>query len=200
MIASVEGVVASVGLDSVVLETGGIGYRVFAAPAVVAAARPGARLRLHTYHLVREDAQALYGFRGPDERGFFEQLLAVNGVGPRVALAIVGSRAVADLQLAILQSDEAVLTSVPGVGKKLAGRVILELKEKVAAAGLAAAAARPGGRAAPVGESEVVAALQALGYTGTEAREAAREAAGRTPPDASLEERVKAALRTVLRE
>jgi Holliday junction DNA helicase RuvA len=202
VIASVEGVVAEIGGDSLILEAGGIGYRIFAGPRTLASTRPGERLKLRTFHLVREDAQALYGFRTPDELGFFEQLLAVTGVGPKVALAIVSARAVADLQLAILQSDEAVLTSVSGVGKKLAGRIVLELKEKVAAAGMAAAAAgasaRAGGHPA-VGEGEVVAALQALGYTPAEARDAARATAGQTPPDASLEERVKIALRGLAR-
>ncbi len=83
-------------------------------------ASPGAKHKVFTYHLVREDTQALYGFRAPEERGFFNLLLTVNGVGPKVALAIVGSRPVADLQLAILQRDQAVLTAVSGVGKKLA--------------------------------------------------------------------------------
>jgi len=201
MIASIEGVVAEVGADALVIETGGLGYRVFAGAGTLAGARVGGRLKLRTYHLVREDAQALYGFRTPEELGFFEQLLAVTGVGPKVALAIVSARRVADLQLAILQSDEAVLTSVSGVGKKLAGRVILELKEKVAAAGMAAAAAgsaKPGGGAL-VSEGEVVAALQALGYTPAEARDAARAAAGQASPDASLEERVKTALRGLAR-
>jgi Holliday junction DNA helicase RuvA len=201
VIASVEGVVAEVGADSLIIETGGLGYRVFAGPGTLAAARLGGRLRLRTFHLVREDVQALYGFRTSDELGFFEQLLAVTGVGPKVALAIVSARAVPDLQLAILQADEAVLTSVSGVGKKLAGRVILELKEKVAAAGMAAAASTSGraGEGRPVGESEVVAALQALGYTPMEAREAARAAAGQSAPDASLEDRVKTALRELAR-
>lgn len=202
MIASLEGAVSEVGADSLILEAGGLGYRVFAGPGTLTAARVGARLRLRTYHLVREDAQALYGFRTPEELGFFEQLLAVTGVGPKVALAIVSARPVADLQLAILQSDEAVLTSVSGVGKKLAGRVILELKEKVAAAGMAAAAAagtrRPGERQV-VGEGEVVAALQALGYTPAEARDAVRASAGDSASGASLEERVKAALRSLAR-
>lgn len=201
MIASLEGAVSEVGADSLILEAGGLGYRVFAGPGTLTAARVGARLRLRTYHLVREDAQALYGFRTPEELGFFEQLLAVTGVGPKVALAIVSARPVADLQLAILQSDEAVLTSVSGVGKKLAGRVILELKEKVAAAGMAAAAAgtrRPGERQV-VGEGEVVAALQALGYTPAEARDAVRASAGDSASEASLEERVKAALRSLAR-
>ena len=92
MIASVEGVVGAVAMDSLVIEVGGIGYRVFAAPAIIAAAVPGGRLKLHTYHLVREDQQALYGFRNADEMGFFTLLLTVTGVGPKVALAIVGSR------------------------------------------------------------------------------------------------------------
>jgi Holliday junction DNA helicase RuvA len=201
VIASIEGVVAEVGADSLIVDAGGIGYRVFAGPGTLAAVRPGGRLKLRTYHLVREDAQALYGFRTPDELGFFEQLLAVTGVGPKVALAIVSARPVADLQLAILQSDEAVLTSVSGVGKKLAGRVILELKEKVAAAGMAAAASAGGrtGAGRGVGEGEVIAALQALGYTPTEARDAAGAVAGRAAPDASLEERVKMALRELAR-
>jgi Holliday junction DNA helicase RuvA len=202
VIASVEGVVAEIGADSLILETGGIGYRVFAGPRTLAAARPGGRLKLRTYHLVREDAQSLYGFRTSEELGFFEQLLAVTGVGPKVALAIVSARPVADLQLAILQSDEAVLTSVSGVGKKLAGRVILELKEKVAAAGMAAAAAagsRPAGERPGVREGEVVAALQALGYTPVEARDAVQAVADRSAPDASLEDRVKMALRELAR-
>ena len=138
MIASVEGTVGAIAADSLVIEVGGIGYRVFAAPSVLATATPGGRLKLHTYHLVREDQQALYGFRSSEELGFFNLLLTVTGVGPKVALAIVGSRPTADLQLAIMQQDQAVLVSIPGIGKKLAERIIFELKEKVAAAGVAA--------------------------------------------------------------
>ena len=147
---------------------------------------------------MREDQQTLYGFRTPEERGFFTLLLTVTGVGPKVALAIVGSRPVADLQLAILQRDQAMLVAIPGIGKKLAERVIFELKEKVAAAGIAAGAAASavGGG---VGEGDVVAALQALGYSLGEARLASRAAVAETAPGASLEDRVKAALRTLLR-
>lgn len=196
MIASLDGVVGSVGSDSLVIEVGGIGYRVFAAPAVVAAAEPGKRLKLHTHHLVREDLQALYGFRTTDELGFFGLLLTVTGVGPKVALAILGSRPVAELQLAILAGDEAVLTSISGVGKRLAGRIVLELREKVAAAGSAVAGTASRGSAAGPTESEVVAALQALGYTLGEAREAARSGVA-AAPGATLEDRVKAALRAL---
>jgi Holliday junction DNA helicase RuvA len=189
MIAWLEGTVDAVGTDSLILAVGGIGYRVAVPPAVLSEARPGQRLRLHTYHLVREDQEALYGFPSPDELGFFTLLLTVTGIGPKVALAIVGSRPIADLQLAILQEDVAVLTAIPGVGRKLAERVIFELREKVAAAGTAAGA--------PGGEPEVVAALVALGYSQGEARQAARAAVAMAPAGSPLEERVKAALRVL---
>ena len=198
MIASVEGVVGAIAADSLVIEVGGLGYRVFAAPSILATATPGGRLKLHTYHLVREDQQALYGFRTAEELGFFNLLLTVTGVGPKVALAIVGSRPTADLQLAIMTGDQAVLVAIPGIGKKLAERVIFELKEKVAAAGVAAVGpAAIGGQAS---EGEVVAALQALGYSLGEAREASRAAMADLGVGSTLEERVKAALRTLLRD
>jgi Holliday junction DNA helicase RuvA len=198
MLASVEGVVGAVTLDSLVIEVGGLGYRVFAPPAVLAAAQTGARLKLHTFHLVREDQQALYGFRSVEELGFFNLLLTVNGVGPKVALAIVGSKPTPDLQLAIMAQDQAVLVSIPGIGKKLAERIIFELKEKVTAAGVAVTGTIAG--TVTAGEGEIVAALQALGYSLGEARQASRAALAETGVASSLEERVKAALRSLLRE
>ena len=197
MIASVEGTVGAVAADSLVIEVGGIGYRVYAAPAILASAQPGGGIKLHTYHLVREDQQALYGFRSADELGFFTLLLTVTGVGPKVALAIVGSRATADLQLAILAQDHAVLVAIPGIGRKLAERVIFELKEKVSAAGVSVSGAVRGGE---IGEGEIVAALQALGYSLAEARSASRAALAETGVESGLEERVKAALRSLLRD
>jgi len=195
VIASLEGTVGTVGLDAIVIDVGGIGYRVFTTPALLVSARTGNRLRVHTHHLIAEDRQALFGFATPEELGFFQLLLTVTGVGPKVALAIVGSRPVADLQLAILQQDQAALTGIPGIGKKLAERVVFELKEKVAAAGTAAA-----GGSAVGGETEVIAALQALGYSPFEARQASRLALGDTTIGGTLEDRVKAALRTLLRD
>jgi len=197
VIASVEGTVGAIAADSLVIEVGGIGYRVYVAPAVIASTTAGGKLKLHTFHLVREDQQALFGFRNAEELGFFNLLLTVTGVGPKVALAIVGSRPTADLQLAILQQDQAVLVSIPGIGKKLAERIIFELKEKVSAAGIAA------GTSAAVStgsEGEVVGALQALGYSLGEAREASRLALQDPSVGAGLEDRVKAALRTLLRD
>jgi Holliday junction DNA helicase RuvA len=192
VIASLEGTVASISATGLVIEVNGIGYRVFAGPATLSGLQTGAHVKLHAHHLVREDAQALYGFRNTEELVFFELITTVSGVGPKVGLAIVSSRPVADLELAILQGDTAVLTAVSGVGKKLAGRIVLELKEKVVAAGDAAASS--GG-----GEGEVIAALEALGYTSREGREAARQAVANLGPDSTLEERVKDALQSLRR-
>ena len=196
MIASLDGTVAAIALDSLIVEVGGVGYKVYAAPSVLASAAIGSRLKLFTHHVVREDAQQLFGFRTVEELGFFGLLLTVTGVGPKVALAIAGSRPSAELQLAIMQQDQAVLVSIPGIGKKLAERVIFELKEKVAAAG--AAVISVAGQ--PVAESDVVGALQALGYSMPEAREAARHGLQMAGAGASLEERVKAALRVLARD
>ena len=175
MIASLDGVIAQVSGTDAVLEVGGVGYRVYLGPSTLALISAGQRIKLHTHHLVREDVQALYGFRTTEELAFFELITTVSGVGPKVGLAIVSSRPVPDLQLAILQGDDAVLTAVSGVGKRLAGRIVLELKEKVDAAG--SAASSDGG-----GEAEVVAALEALGYSSREGREAARAAVAKLPP------------------
>jgi holliday junction DNA helicase RuvA len=198
MIASVEGLVGAIAADSLVVEVGGIGYRVFVSPTMIVGAHPGSKIKLHTFHLVRDDLQALYGFRSPEELGFFNLLLSVTGVGPKVALAITGSRPVADLQLAIIEGDQAMLTAIPGIGKRLAERVIFELKEKVAAAGISASV----GALGSAGDNEVVGALQALGYSLGEARDAARAAigSGGAPGVDTLEDRVKAALRTLLRD
>jgi holliday junction DNA helicase RuvA len=190
VIASLEGTVAAVSGTDVVLEVGGIGYRVYAGPSTLAGLTVGARRKLHTHHLVREDVQALYGFASTEELAFFELITTVSGVGPKVGLAIVSSRPVAELQLAILQGDDAVLTAVSGVGKRLAGRIVLELKEKVATAG--GGAVSDGG-----GEAEVMAALEALGYSSREGREAARTAVATLEPGASLEDRVKEALQAL---
>jgi Holliday junction DNA helicase RuvA len=187
VIASLDGAITQVSSTDVVVEVNGVGYRVHLGPATLAGIAAGQRVKLYTHHLVREDMQALYGFRTTEELAFFELITTVSGVGPKVGLAIVSSRPVADLQLAILQGDDAVLTAVSGVGKRLAGRIVLELKEKVDAAGTAATS--DGG-----GEAEVVAALEALGYSSREGREAARAAVAALPPDASLEDRVKEAL------
>ena len=189
MIGSIRGQVAYLGSDYALLEVGGIGYRVNAGPSLLARMRPGTDIRVFTHHLVREDQEALFGFATLDELGFFEQLMTVTQVGPRLALAITSAHPVTRLQLAILNDDLDVFTSVSGVGRKTAQRITLELKEKVHAAGLAAGGGGPA-------DSDVVAALESLGYTAIEARKAAGAVTG---SDGALDTRIKAALQELAR-
>jgi Holliday junction DNA helicase RuvA len=189
MIGSLRGAVTHIGLDYVVLELGGVGYRVYVSPAQLARLRPEREAHFFIHHLVRDDQQALFGFGSGEELAFFELLMTVSGVGPRLALAITAAHPVTKLQLAIVTDDVDVLTSVSGVGRKTAQRIILELKEKIHAAGIAAT---PGGPA----DSDVVAALESLGYTASEARRAAGAVAG---AEGGLDARIKAALQELAR-
>jgi len=189
MIGSIRGKVSHVGGDYALIEIGGIGYRVIAGPSLLARLRAGSEASVYTYHLVREDLQALFGFATLDELGFFELLMTVSQVGPRLALAITSAHPVTRLQLAILNDDLDAFTSVSGVGRKTAQRIVLELKEKVHAAGLAIGGGAPH-------DSDVVAALESLGYTATEARRAAGAVAG---TDRELDSRIKAALQELAR-
>jgi Holliday junction DNA helicase RuvA len=189
MIGSLRGPVTHIGLDHVVIELGGVGYRVVVSPALLGRMRPEREAHFFVHHLVREDQQALFGFGSAEELAFFELLMTVTGVGPRLALAITAAHPVTRLQLAIVTDDVDVLTSVSGVGRKTAQRIILELKEKVHAAGIAA-----GGAAST--DSDVVAALESLGYSAGEARRAAGAVAG---AGGELDARIKAALQELAR-
>lgn len=190
MIGSLRGPVTQIGSDSVLIELGGVGYRVMAGPSLIARLHLGAEAKLWIHHLVREDQQALFGFASPEELAFFELLMTVSGVGPRLALAITAAHQVTKLQLAIVTDDIDLLTSVSGVGRKTAQRVILELKEKIHAAGIAA------GGGSSSRDSDVVAALESLGYTSSEARRAAGAVAG---SEGGLDLRIKAALQELAR-
>jgi Holliday junction DNA helicase RuvA len=189
MIGSLRGPVTHLGADHVIIELGGVGYRVVIGPALLGRLRPEREAHLFVHHLVREDQQALFGFGSAEELAFFELLMTVTGVGPRLALAIVTAYPVTKLQLAIVTDDLDLLTSVSGVGRKTAQRIGLELKEKIHAAGVAVG---PGAST----ESDVVAALESLGYTATEARRAAGAVAG---TDGGLDSRIKAALQELAR-
>jgi holliday junction DNA helicase RuvA len=188
VIGSVRGTVTHVGADYALLEVGGVGYRVVAGAALLGRMRKGSEASVFTHHLVRDDQQALFGFATPEELAFFELLMTVSQVGPRLALAITAAHPVTRLQLAIVTDDADVFTSVSGVGRKTAQRIILELKEKVHAAGVAAAAS--------AADSDVVAALESLGYSSTEARRAAGAVAG---SNGGLDARIKAALQELAR-
>jgi Holliday junction DNA helicase RuvA len=189
VIGSLRGPVTHLGPDYAIVELGGVGYRVTVAPKIMARLRPEREAHFFVHHLVREDQQALFGFDSPEELAFFELLMTVSGVGPRLALAIVGAHAVTRLQLAIVTGDLDLLTSVSGVGRKTAQRIALELREKMHAAGVAVG---PG----DTSDSDVVAAHESLGYPATEARRAAGSVAG---ADGGLDARIKAALQELAR-
>ncbi len=189
MIASVRGRVASVESDRAVVVVGGVGLEVFAAGRTLArlAVRLGEEVDLTTYLHVREDALQLYGFETPHERAFFLSLTGVSGVGPKVALAVLSGYPVAELEIAVVRGDVKKFESIPGIGKKLAQRLVVELGDVVAAGALAA------GATAAAGIDTFVAARSALQNLGLSLREAENALRG-APPDAPVEELVRFAL------
>jgi len=185
VIASLRGRVLARGADHVVVDVAGVGYKVFVPR------HPSAdEVALHTHQVVREDGQFLFGFESRDELALFELLIGVAGVGPRSALAILSSARPADVAAAIAAGDAAALAKAPGVGKKTAERLIVDLRHKVSQIGPLAAS-----DAALPAEDEALAALVALGFGASEAVAALRGA----PPagTATAEERLAAALRFV---
>jgi Holliday junction DNA helicase RuvA len=187
VIARLRGKPAGRTADGLVLDVNGVGYLLAATPRALAKADGAAEVALETYLHVREDALQLYGFADADERQLFERLLSVSGVGPKVALAIVSGSTPAELRRAIALEDTARFEAIPGIGRKTAQRVVLELREKLAAEAPVVVAA---GGAAP---AQLVArdALVELGYTVLEAEAALAE----IDPELPAEERVRLALR-----
>ena len=182
MYAFIEGKIEEKSLDSIVINAGGVGYLIMATASAIAAAGPvGQKARIYTYLAVREDAMVLYGFASLEEKKMFDRLIGVSGVGPKLALAVLSNLTVSDLAVALVTGDAARLSGVPGVGKKTAQRLCLELKEKINNEELAATA----GEAAPEGisgatvEGEAVQALIALGYQRAEAAKAIRALEGK---------------------
>ena len=176
----------------VLLEVGGVGYRVSVTPTVLAGAELGGPLFLHVHTHVREDALVLYGFGARDERLCFEALLGAHGVGPALALAILSALTPAALQRALLADDVDALTAVQGVGKKTAARLLVELKARLDL-DLDGDLVPVAGNGTPSARAEVRAALAGLGYGPDEVREAVRD----LPDDGAVEDLLKAAL-TVL--
>lgn len=167
MIASITGTVRNLTDKYAVIETGGIGYKVYLAPDALAGLTEGATTSLSTYLSVREDALDLYGFKSEDERVFFELLLSVSGIGPKSALSILGITTIQTLEQAIGTGDTSYLTKVSGIGRKTAEKIVIELRDKLRANVDMKEA--PGALRA---ESDVVEALKSLGYSQNEARDA----------------------------
>ena len=188
MIARLRGRPLAGGVDGLVLDVAGVGYLLQATPSALRLAAGADEITVETYLHVREDALQLYGFADGEERELFEQLLSVSGVGPKVALAIVSGSRPSELRRAIVLEDTARFEAIPGIGRKTAQRVVLELKEKLASTRLAPDTR---GDAAPVPHLVARDALVELGYSLVDAEQAL---AG-VDPDLPPEDRVKLALR-----
>jgi Holliday junction DNA helicase RuvA len=193
MIARLHGRVLSLGQDSLIVDVGGVGYRVRVPRSLLQEVEgPGETITLHTHLHVRENEIALYGCASEEELALFEILLGVSGIGPRSALNILSAAAPETLREFIARGDALSLSHIPGIGKRTAERLVADLKGKLGGPGPAAAAILS------AGDAEVIAALTALGYSVTEAQQALRS----LPPADSLplEERIRLALQSFVRE
>jgi Holliday junction DNA helicase RuvA len=196
VIASVRGTVATVGLDRVVVEVGGVGILLHTTPATAAGCRRGHELTLATTLVVREDSLTLFGFGSADERDVFETVQTVSGVGPRLALAMLSVMAPEDLRVALSTADVASLTKIPGIGRKSAERLVLELRDKVGAVGGGHAGSAAVGAVGGPRRDQVTEALVGLGWS---ARQAV-DAVGAVAPQAGEDADVATLLRLALRE
>lgn len=199
MYAYIRGKIVNRLTDCLVIDNQGIGYRIQAAPALLERfpAR-GEDAVIHTHLYVREDIQALFGFPTVEELNMFELLLTVSGIGPKVASAIVGAMSPSQFALAVITGDIKTLTSIRGIGRKGAERLVLELRDKLKGVEMpdVAPAAGPTGATGTGCQSEAVNALMVLGYSGPEA---ARAVTAVYTPDCGLEDLIRLALRQLSR-
>ena len=200
MIAFVRGTAVDMTENSVIVEAGGIGYEIYMTGTDLSQIHMGEEVKIHTYFNVREDAMQLYGFRSKDDLQMFKLLLGVNGVGPKAAVGVLAGITADELRFAILSDDVKTLSKAPGIGKKTAQKLILELKDKMkledafelklvheqekAVAGLGEISD---------GRQEAVEALVVLGYSSTDALRAVRKVTDVAPDD--VEGLLKAALK-----
>lgn len=197
MIGFIEGILTLKQAPLMLINVGGIGYEVEAPMTVFYdLPEPGAKLHLHTHLQVREDAHRLYGFASVFERDTFRSLLKVSGVGPKVALAILSGLTAEDFQRCVLDADVGQLTRIPGIGRKTAERLVIEMRDRIendtAQASSAAAGAIPAANAS----QDAIGALVALGYKQAEASRAVR---GVERPGSSSEDLIRAALASLSR-
>lgn len=201
MIASLTGTVAHVGLDRAVVDVGGVGYLVHATPTTLATLRVGETAGVATSMVVREDSMTLYGFGDPDERDVFEVVQTVSGVGPRLALAMLAVHTPDALRRAVAGEDLAALTRVPGIGRKGAQRIVLELGDRLGPPSGALAGAGSVEPAASVGDhsERVVEALAGLGWPAKQADDAVAKVLADAGTDAIAADEVATTLRAALR-
>lgn len=201
MIAYVRGILSQVGTDFAIVEAGGLGYQVFiTSSALQRLPALGQEIKLFTYHYIREDAMVLYGFLNIEEQAIFMHLISISGIGPKGALSMLGSLQPGQFVQAVVLGDVEALTQIPGVGKKTAQRLVLELKDKVSAL--------PGvdncdtslmrKEVSTSSQGEAYEALLALGYTTQEAGYALTEVRRNLPEDTVSDILVRQALRVLM--
>ena len=205
MISFICGQVADITENSVIIETGGIGYEIFmTGEAIEQAARMEGKVKIHTYFQVREDTMVLYGFFNKDDLQVFKLLLGVNGVGPKAALGVLAGITADELRFAVLSDDVKTLSKAPGIGKKTAQKLILELKDKLNIEDMLEHAAHGGDSedlasgtdtASNTMQEEAVQALTALGYGSAESLRAVKKS---SPECSSVEDILKEALKFLL--
>jgi Holliday junction DNA helicase RuvA len=188
VIASLHGKLESLSSDQAVINVGGIGFQVYMPTTTLSTlGAPGDEVKLYTHLHLREDNVALYGFAAAEELWLFQTLLSVSGLGPRLALSMLSALSTEQITMAIATASIDMLTMIPGIGKKVANRIILELKDKIGAAWIATPATQ-----IVQENTEVLTALTSLGYSAAEATKAVATLPATT--DLSLEEKIKVAL------
>jgi Holliday junction DNA helicase RuvA len=188
MIASLHGRLESISDDWAIINVNGIGFQVYMPTSTLSTlGSRGQEVHIYTHLHLREDNVTLYGFASPDELGLFEILIGVSGIGPKLALSMLSAMSVEQLSMAIATGNTDLLTAVPGIGKKIAARLVLELKDKIGAELVTAPAAQLAQE-----NADVLAALTSLGYSVAEASRAV--ASLPSAPDLTLEEKIRLAL------
>ncbi len=203
MYAFIEGIIEYKSAGELVVNAGGVGYQLLCSQSTLSAAPPrGEFARIYTYLSVRQDATELFGFISQEEKNMFLRLTAISGIGPRTALGVLAAMPLADLTLAILTGDAAMLCRAPGIGKKTAQRIVLELKDRMSAddlpaGGPAVSLPKDAGAGSAVGEA--ILALESLGYTQAEAARAVSAAHQGAGEAAGADELVRLALRGMMK-
>jgi Holliday junction DNA helicase RuvA len=200
MIALVRGTLAYKSIDHVILDVGGVGYRLFIPLSTFYSLPETGEISLFTHTHVREDALLLYGFLSLEEKNLFVTLIGISGIGPKLAVNILSHIPAGDLKRAIASADVKRLSALPGIGRKTAERLVLELKDKIGPApGPVAAAGLPAAVDTAAGDliSDVISALVNLGYKENQARKVLENM--ELAPDLSMEEALKGALKVLIR-
>lgn len=203
MYAFIEGIVEHKSSGELVINAGGVGYLLLCSQSTLSAAPPrGEFTRIYTHLSVREDAMELFGFTSQEEKAMFLRLTSISGIGPRTALGVLAAMPLPDLTLAILTGDAATLCRAPGIGKKTAQRITLELKDKLSAEDLPVgtqSVSLPGSSGADSAVGEAILALQSLGYTQSEAARAVSAAHQDAGDGAGADDLVRLALRGMMK-